>query len=124
MEFNLWITLLVIVGLLGAVLGLVAYLILVERKVSAFMQDRVGPNRVGPAGLLQPIADGLKFLLKEDIIPAHVDKLLYLSAPAIAVSTALLAFAVDPFGAPTVAQVQRSNYQFVSPPPVHHGIVF
>ena len=54
-----------------------AYLILLERKLSAWMQDRIGPNRVGPFGLLQPLADGLKFLLKEDLIPAHVDKFLY-----------------------------------------------
>jgi NADH-quinone oxidoreductase subunit H len=110
--------------ILGAILGTCAYLIYVERKVSAFMQDRLGPNRVGPAGLLQPIADGLKFLLKEDIIPAHVDRLLYLSAPAIAVSTALLAFAVVPFGPTTVAPAERSNYEFVIAPHVDIGILF
>ena len=76
MHPNLWITLATIVGFLAVVLGMCAYLILVERKVAAWMQDRIGPNRVGPLGLLQPIADGLKFLFKEEVIPAHVDKLL------------------------------------------------
>jgi NADH-quinone oxidoreductase subunit H len=83
---------------MAVMLGACAYLVWVERKIAAYVQDRVGPNRVGPAGLLQPLADGLKFLLKEDIIPSHVDKLLFLAAPAIAIATALLAFAVVPFG--------------------------
>src|SRR5438105_13400557 len=103
-DFNFWLTLLTIVVVLGAMLTVCAYLIYVERKIAAWVQDRIGPNRVGPFGLLQPLADGLKFLLKEDIIPDHVDKLLYLLAPAIAVSTALLAFAVVPFGPTTTAQ--------------------
>jgi NADH-quinone oxidoreductase subunit H len=92
-------TLITIVVVMGVMLGTCAYLIWVERKIAAYVQDRIGPNRVGPAGLLQPVADGLKFLFKEDIIPSHVDKLLFLAAPAIAVTTALLAFAVVPFGA-------------------------
>jgi NADH-quinone oxidoreductase subunit H len=66
------------------------------------MQDRIGPNRVGPRGLLQPIADGLKFLFKEDIIPTHVEKLLFLLAPCVAMATALIAFAVVPFGPTSV----------------------
>jgi NADH-quinone oxidoreductase subunit H len=98
-EFSFWITLATIVFVVAALLGLTAYLVLVERKVCAFMQDRVGPNRVGPWGLLQPIADGFKFLFKEEIIPSHVDKWLYLVAPGIAISTALMAFVVVPFGA-------------------------
>ncbi|NIT56415.1 MAG: NADH-quinone oxidoreductase subunit NuoH [Aliifodinibius sp.] len=73
-------------------------LTLAERKISAWIQDRHGPNRVGPKGLLQPIADGLKFFLKEDIIPSHVDKLLYFLAPAIALVPALMTFAIVPFG--------------------------
>ena len=124
MELPLLSTIITIVVVLAVMLGTCAYLIWVERKVSAYMQDRLGPNRVGPAGLLQPIADGLKFLLKEDIIPAHVDRLLYLSAPAIAVSTALLAFAVVPFGPTTVAPQERSNYEFVIAPHVDIGILF
>src|SRR5271167_4565487 len=94
-------TILTIVGFLAVSQGVVAYLILLERKLAAWMQDRIGPNRVGPLGLLQPIADGLKFLFKEEIIPEHVDKLFFLIAPAIALSTATLAFAVVPFGRTT-----------------------
>src|SRR4030081_1956576 len=96
--FNLVISIIFMLVVMNGVLGVCAYLILVERKVAAYIQDRLGPNRVGWWGLLQPIADGVKFLLKEDIIPNHVDKMLYLAAPAIAMSTALFAFAVVPFG--------------------------
>src|SRR6266852_28918 len=97
-DFHLWVTLILIVVVMGAIQGTCAYLILAERKISAWAQDRLGPNRVGPFGLLQPIADGAKFLLKEEIIPGHVDKVFYLIAPAVAISTALFAFAVVPFG--------------------------
>jgi NADH-quinone oxidoreductase subunit H len=77
-----------------------AYMSLVERKVSAWMQDRIGPNRVGPVGLLQPIADGLKFIFKEDVVPGHVNRVLYVLAPAITVIPAFLVLAVIPFGPP------------------------
>lgn len=80
------------------ILTAVAYCIYFERKVSAFMQDRIGPNRVGPWGLLQPLADGLKFVFKEDIIPAQVDKPLFVLAPALAMSLAMIGFAVLPWG--------------------------
>ncbi len=99
--FDLTITAIVIVGLIGGILGVCGYLTLGERKISAWMQDRIGPNRVGPGGLLQPLADGGKFFLKEEVIPDHVDKVFYLLAPAVAVGTALLALAVVPFGATT-----------------------
>src|SRR5213082_1510870 len=82
------------------VLVVVAMLTLLERKVSAWMQDRLGPNRVGPGGLLQPAADGLKNILKEETLPAQADRLLFLLAPAISFVPALLTFAVIPFGAP------------------------
>src|SRR6202007_2029496 len=81
----------------------VAYLTLWERKLIGWMQIRIGPNRVGPLGLLQPIADGVKFLLKEQVVPDGVDKLFYFLGPSIAVSTALLAIAVVPFGKTTPA---------------------
>jgi NADH-quinone oxidoreductase subunit H len=106
-------SLITIVVFLAVSMGIVAYLILLERKMAAWMQDRLGPNRVGPFGLLQPIADGLKFLFKEEIIPRHVDRLLYLLAPSIALMTALMAAAVVPFG-PTTAppEVPAIMYDF------------
>lgn len=81
----------------GVLSGIVAYLVYMERKVLAFMQARLGPMRVGPWGLLQPVADGLKLLLKEDIIPAGADEWLFLIAPAISVFAAFTVFAVIPF---------------------------
>ena len=95
---DLAITVVKIVLLLFVVLTAVAYLTLAERRVSAFIQDRIGPNRVGIFGLLQPLADGLKFIFKEDIIPAKANKLLYLLAPALSLVTALVAFAAIPIG--------------------------
>uniref|UniRef100_I2PZG9 NADH-quinone oxidoreductase subunit H n=1 Tax=Desulfovibrio sp. U5L TaxID=596152 RepID=I2PZG9_9BACT len=83
---------------LAVVFGLAAYMILIERKLLGRFQVRYGPNRVGLFGLLQPIADGLKMLLKEDIIPDGVDRRIFLVAPAIVAGAALLAFAVVPFG--------------------------
>ena len=76
----------------------VMVMIWAERRVSGWMQDRLGPNRVGPQGLLQPIADGLKFMFKEDLIPNHVDKPLYVLAPAMLLVPALVTVAVVPFG--------------------------
>ncbi|QJW93975.1 NADH-quinone oxidoreductase subunit NuoH [Frigoriglobus tundricola] len=101
--FDPYYTAILIVGLVGGVLGVCGYLTLGERKISAWMQDRIGPNRVGPGGLLQPLADGGKFFLKEEVVPDHVDKVFYLLAPAVAVGTALMALAVVPFGATTPA---------------------
>ena len=75
-----------------------AYTVLAERRVCAFIQDRVGPNRAGPFGLLQPAADGVKAFFKEEITPAHVRKVLYTLAPMIALIPAILNLAVIPFG--------------------------
>ena len=83
---------------LGVSITTVAYVVLAERKVSAYIQNRLGPNRVGPWGLLQPLADGLKFILKEDVIPNHVNKAIYVIAPAAILVPALMGFAVVPFG--------------------------
>ncbi len=84
--------------LLGVVLLAVAYLVLLERKVQAWVQVRLGPMRVGPHGALQPIADGIKLLLKEDITPVRADKWVFTLAPIISMVPALIAFAVIPFG--------------------------
>ena len=81
----------------GTMLAILA-MIYAERRVSAFMQGRIGPNRVGPKGLLQPLADGVKFLTKEDIIPDGVDKPIFILSPAIVLIPALMTFAVIPFG--------------------------
>ena len=86
-----------IVMVLLVVAGVVAYLVYMERKVLAFMQARLGPMRVGPWGLLQPIADAIKLLLNEDLVPAGADKVLFLLAPAISVAAAFTVFAVIPF---------------------------
>jgi len=82
----------------GGLLTALAYIVLLERKVLAWVQMRPGPNRVGPWGLLQPLADGLKFLFKEDIVPTSANALIYVAAPAISLIPALLSFAVIPFG--------------------------
>src|ERR1700728_1792481 len=83
---------------LFVLLTAVAYTVWLERKVVGHMQNRWGPTRVGPFGLLQPAADGLKFLFKEDLTPPHVYKPLFLAAPLIAVILALTSIAVIPFG--------------------------
>ncbi|HMT52459.1 MAG TPA: NADH-quinone oxidoreductase subunit NuoH [Saprospiraceae bacterium] len=75
-----------------------AYSTFSERKVAAFMQDRIGPNRAGPFGLLQPLADGVKMIMKEEILPASSNKLLFILGPAISMVTALMASAVIPWG--------------------------
>ncbi len=120
--FDFWVTAATIVVVLLVVLHVVAYMILVERKVSAWMQDRHGPNRVGPYGLLQPIVDGAKMFFKEDIIPSHVDKIFYIVAPCVAAGTALLAFAVIPFGPTDPAHPER--YQWVIAPNIDIGILW
>jgi NADH-quinone oxidoreductase subunit H len=88
-----------IIVVLVILLTCVAYTVLLERKVVGRIQNRFGPSRVGPFGLLQPLADGLKLYLKEDIIPTSVYRPLYILAPVIALACALLSIAVVPFGA-------------------------
>jgi len=87
-----------IVAIVLPLMGCVAYLTLWERKMIGWMHVRIGPNRVGPAGLLQPIADALKLLLKEIIVPAKANKGLFVLAPVMTIMPALAAWAVVPFG--------------------------
>ena len=83
---------------MGIVLLTVALLTLLERKVLGWMQDRMGPMEVGPYGVLQPVADGLKLFFKEDIIPAGANKFMFSMAPVLSLVPALIGFAVIPFG--------------------------
>lgn len=89
-------------GLVGVIflvtLGIAAYSTYGERKVAAFLQDRIGPDRAGPFGLLQPIADGVKMFMKEDFIPANAEKWLFILAPGIFMFIALMTSAVIPWG--------------------------
>jgi NADH-quinone oxidoreductase subunit H len=87
-----------IAALLAVVFGIMNYAVYAERRISAAIQDRLGPNRVGPAGLFQPIADAAKFLLKEDFTPAHVNTFYYWLAPCLAMIPAITTLAVVPFG--------------------------
>ncbi len=95
---TLIIMLVKIVVVFGALLLTVAYMTWMERKVIADIQVRLGPMRVGPHGLLQPIADGLKLMFKEDLIPSQVERVVFLLAPSLSIVPAFIAFAVIPFG--------------------------
>jgi NADH-quinone oxidoreductase subunit H len=101
LEFFLWSLLKVAVVTVVMLLG-VAYTVLLERKLVGRIQNRWGPSRVGPFGLLQPLVDGAKSFLKEDLIPTGVYKPLYLLAPILALGCALISIAVIPFGEPKV----------------------
>lgn len=99
MNWELFITSYIVAFIvLNVLLGLMAYMTWFERKVLAAMQDRVGPNRTGPFGLMQPLADGVKLLSKEDIIPKNADRLVFLLAPVLSFVLAPVAAAVIPFG--------------------------
>jgi NADH-quinone oxidoreductase subunit H len=92
-----WRSLLVVVGVLGAVLTVGAFLPWIERRLLAVWQDRYGPNRVGPFGVLQSVADMIKIFTKEDWVPPFADKPVFTIAPAIVIVTALMSFAIIPF---------------------------
>src|SRR5882762_5993092 len=97
LQFVLWALLKIVVILFG-LLGVVSYLTFAERKIAGHIQARNGPNRVGPLGLLQPIADVAKLFFKEEFMPAEANKVIFFIAPALAVIPALVTFAVIPFG--------------------------
>jgi NADH-quinone oxidoreductase subunit H len=123
MDLSIILTMLVI---FGALQGLAGGLVYVERKICAYMQNRIGPNRVGPAGLLQILADGLKFIMKEEFVPHYADKVLFIAAPAVGMVCAMLAFVVVPFG-PTDNPADTDSlakYQFVIAKNVDIGILF
>jgi NADH-quinone oxidoreductase subunit H len=107
------IPLLKIVIVLNATLVAVTYMVLLERKVIAWAQSRLGPMRVGPYGALQPIADAVKLLIKEDITPVRADRWVFTAAPIIAMVPALIVYAVIPFG-PTVKLFGRDVTLFIT----------
>src|SRR5260221_9184325 len=92
------IPLLKIVIVLNATLVAVTYMVLLERKVIAWAQSRLGPMRVGPYGILQPVADAVKLMIKEDITPVRADRWVFTAAPIISMVPALIVYAVIPFG--------------------------
>jgi NADH-quinone oxidoreductase subunit H len=122
---ELIITLVKIALLLFIVLTVNAYLTWFERKVVAHMQSRWGPHRVGPHGLLQPLADGVKFLFKEDPTPAGVDKFVYYLAPLLALALALTSIALIPFGPDPLPWkfFGHDIYLGIAPPDVNIGIL-
>src|ERR1700731_628772 len=99
-EFQIFLllTILKVAVVLVITLTAVAYTVLLERKVIGRMQNRWGPSRVGPFGLLQPLADGIKLFLKEDLLPLAAERPLFIIAPIIALSCSLISIAVVPFG--------------------------
>jgi len=97
-EEQIIISVIKLLVIFGGFITIAAYTTLAERKVSAYMQFRIGPNRVGPFGLLQPLADVMKMVFKEELIPAHVNAPFYVLGPAIMIFVALLPWAAIPFG--------------------------
>jgi len=95
---ELAITVVKVLVLFNALLGLFSVMTWAERRLLAFMQFRLGPNRTGPIGILQPVADGIKLFFKEEVIPAGANKWVFVAAPALAVFTAFLSIAVVPYG--------------------------
>jgi len=117
----LWPALTAIAVILAVVPFLGLYMTFIERKVAAYVQDRVGPNRVGPFGLFQAVADGIKIFLKEQLIPDHVYTALYFIAPSFSLITAMFALVVMPFG--PVATDYQSGFRFMVAPGIDIGIL-
>ncbi len=110
-----------ILAVIAGVLSAVPYLVFAERKICAYIQDRIGPNRVGPWGLFQPLADGLKLLTKEEILPNGIDRFAYLLAPALVMIHPLATFAIIPFGSSITLFGQTIRLQIADLP---IGILF
>jgi NADH-quinone oxidoreductase subunit H len=119
LQFVLWSLLKVIVVTVVLLMG-VAYTVLLERKVVGRIQNRWGPSRVGPFGLLQPLVDGAKNFLKEDIIPDSVYRPLYLLAPILSLGAAMISIAVVPFGSPGI---EKDGFRFFQISDVNIGLL-
>jgi len=119
LQFVLWSVLKVVVVTVVLLMG-VAYTVLLERKLVGRIQNRWGPSRVGPFGLLQPLVDGAKNFLKEDIIPSGVYRPLYLLAPILSLGCAMISIAVVPFGSPTIA---KDGFRFFEISDVNIGLL-
>src|SRR6478736_3032582 len=114
LQIDWWIffeKLILIAGIITLSMVVAMYSTYAERKVAAFLQDRLGPNRAGPFGILQPLADGLKLFMKEEIIPIMSSKFLFILGPMLAMITALLTSAVIPWGSPIDIAGHRVNLQ-------------
>lgn len=106
---------LILIGILFAVsLGIAAYSTLAERKIAAYMQDRIGPDRAGFKGILQPIADGVKSILKEEIIPDKAHKVLFILGPCIFMTVALMTYAIIPWGKDLIINGRHFKLQLVN----------
>lgn len=120
-EFDLIQLFAKILLVVGICLGVVPVLVWFERRGAAWMQGRVGPNRVGPFGLLQPLADAVKFIFKEDFTPRHANKFFYYMAPMIALIAPLCALITIPFGSHAIIDHQVINLQIAQ---VDTGVIF
>lgn len=116
--FGVWFlaTVIKMIGLFTVWMVGVAYMTLAERRISAWIQDRRGPNRVGPHGLLQPIADGVKNIMKEETLPPYANRALFFLAPMLSFAPAMMAWAVIPFGASWASQWGRIDMVFADLP--------
>ena len=116
-----WLVLIKVLGVFLFLVVTVLAAIYLERKILAWMQMRIGPNRVGPFGILQSLADGVKIALKEGLIPKGVDKPIFMLAPVIAVIPAFMAFAVIPFGPEVSILGHRTPLQLTD---LHVGVLY